>query len=197
MKLTKFVPQLLILLLLSSCATNAPVVGSGKVSYGDSTAVETVNTDFGSTDLNMVATQMSNSLITSNKINQCKTYTVSPVRNKTDQYIDTENITQSIVNNLSNSSQVKGVYVLSSQEMQNQTDELGRQSSSLYDENSNVKAGRMKGAQCRLDGFVSTISKDDGKIKDVFYIVNMKLIDVSQGAQLWSNEKQIRKNMVK
>lgn len=184
--------------LIIGCAVNAPVVGSGKVSYGDTNAVETVNTDFGSTDLNMVAQQMSNALIASGKINQCKTYTVSKVRNKTDQYIDTENITQSIVNNLSNSAQVKSQYVISSQEMQNQVDELDRQNQSgLYDQSGSAKMGKMKGAQCRLDGYVSNISKDNGQVKDVFYIFNMKLIDVEQGTQVWSNEKQIRKDMVK
>lgn len=189
---------LMISFLLSSCAVNAPVVGSGKVSYGDSNAVETINTDFGSTDLNLVATQMATSLITSTKINQCKTYTVSQVRNKTDQYIDTENITQSMVNSLANSAQVKSQYVLSAQEMQNQVNELDRQNQSgLYNQTSNAKLGKMAGAQCRLDGYVSTISKDDGKVKDVFYIFNLKLINIEQGTQVWSNEKQIRKDMTK
>ena len=195
---TKLIQLLALSTLLSSCAVNAPVVGSGKVSYGDSNAVETVNTDFGSTDLNMVASQMATALITSGKINQCKTYTVSKVRNKTDQYIDTENITQSIVNNLSNSAQVKSQYVLSSQEMQNQVDELDRQNQSgLYNQSTTAKTGKMQGAQCRLDGYVSNITKDNGQVKDVFYVFNMKLIDVQQGTQLWSNEKQIRKDMTK
>ncbi len=182
--------------LLASCAVNAPVVGSGKVSYGDSNAVETVNTDFGSTDLNMVATQMATQLIRSGKINQCKTYTVTKVRNKTDQYIDTENITQTIVDQLSNSPQVTSTYVISTQEMQNQVDELDRQNQTgLY--GSKAQIGKMKGAQCQLDGFVSNISKSDANIKDVFYIFNLKLINIEQGAQVWTGQKQIRKDMVK
>jgi PBP1b-binding outer membrane lipoprotein LpoB len=55
----------------------------------------------------------------------------------------------------------------------------------------------LQGAQCRLDGYVSNITKDNGQVKDVFYVFNMKLIDVQQGTQLWSNEKQIRKDMTK
>ncbi len=181
---------------LASCAVNAPVVGSGKVSYGDSNAVETVNTDFGSTDLNMVANQMATQLIRSGKINQCKTYTVTKVRNKTDQYIDTENITQTIVDQLSNSPQVTSTYVISTQEMQNQVDELDRQNQSgLY--GSKAQIGKMKGAQCQLDGFVSNITKADKNVKDVFYIFNMKLINIEQGSQVWTGQKQIRKDMVK
>lgn len=180
--------------LLGGCATNSPTVGSGKISYGDTNAVETVNTDFGSTDLNMVSQQMATRLIASNKINQCKTYTVSKIRNKTDQYIDTENITQSIVNKLSNSSQITSSYVLSDQEMQNQVSELNRQNDSgLYKTKS--KKGKMRGAECRIDGFVSNISKDNGDVKNVFYIFNMKLLNVEEGTMLWSDEKQISKNM--
>ena len=183
-------------MMLASCAVNAPVVGSGKVSYGDSNAVETVNTDFGSTDLNMVANQMATQLIRSGKINQCKTYTVTQVRNKTDQYIDTENITQTIVDLLSNSPQVTSTYVISTQEMQNQVDELDRQNQSgLY--GSKAQIGKMKGAQCQLDGFVSNISKTNADIKDVFYVFNLKLINIEQGAQVWTGQKQIRKDMVK
>lgn len=184
--------------MLAGCATNAPTVGSGSVSYGDVNAVETVNTDFGSTDLNMVSQQMANRLIASNKLNQCKTYTVSQVRNKTDQYIDTENITQNIVNKLSNAPQVTSNYVLSSQEMQNQVSELNRQNDSgLYKNSHKAKRGNMHGAECRLDGFVSNISKDNGDIKNVFYIFNMKLINIEAGMMLWSDEKQISKNMRK
>jgi penicillin-binding protein activator len=180
--------------LLSSCAVNTPTVASGKVSYGDTNAVETVNTDFGSTDLNMVSQQMATKLIASAKLNQCKSYTVSSVRNKTDQYIDTENITQSIVDKLSNAPQIKSTYVLSSQEMNNQVDELNRQNDTgLY--GSKATRGKMKGAECRIDGFVSNITKDNGNIKNVFYIFNMKLINVEQGTMLWSDEKQISKNM--
>jgi uncharacterized protein (TIGR02722 family) len=181
---------------LSGCAINTPTVGAGKVTYGDTNAVETVNTDFGSTDLNMVVNKMSTDLISSTKLNQCKTYTVSPVRNKTDQYIDTENLTQGIVDQVSNSPRVTSTYVLSGAEMQNQERELNRQNDSgLY--KSKAVRGNMRGAQCRIDGYVSNITKDNGSVKDVFYVFNMKLINIEQGTMLWVNEKQIRKDQTR
>ncbi len=181
--------------LLTSCGSiNSPTTGSGSVSYGDAKAVETINTDFGSTDLNMVVQKMSTSLIASNKINSCKTYTVSKVRNKTDQYIDTETITQGIVDKLSNSDAVKSTYVLSEQELVSQVDELNRQNNTgLY--GSKAKKGKMKGAECRIDGFITNITKDNGSVKNVFYVFNMKLINVEEGTQLWTAEKQISKNV--
>lgn len=186
------------MMLLSGCGTvNAPVVGSGKVSYGDANAVETVNTDFGSTDLNVVAQNMTDDLIKTGALNSCKTFTVSAVRNKTDQYIDTENITQSIKTKLMRAKgSINSKYVLSEAEMQNQTDELSRQNNSGLYKNPTAM-GNMQAAECRIDGFVSNISKTNADMKDVFYQFNMSLVNVKEGTALWSNEKQIRKTMVK
>ena len=183
-------------IVISCSLVNAPVVGSGKVSYGDSNAVETVNTDFGSTDLNTVAQNMADDLIKTGALNKCKTYTVSPVRNKTDQYIDTETITQSIKVRLTKSNLITAQYVLSEAQMQNQTDELSRQNNSGLYQNPQTM-GKMQAAECRLDGFVSNITKTNGDIKDVFYQFNLSLIKVDAGAELWANEKQIRKTQVK
>ena len=90
---------------------------------------------------------------------------------------------------------VTSKYVLSQAQMQNQTDELSRQNNSgLYKDA--TKMGQMKSAQCRLDGFVSSISKTNADMKDVFYQFNMSLIQVDEGTELWANEKQIRKTKV-
>ena len=183
-------------LLLGCGVTNAPVVGSGKVSYGDPTAVETVNTDFGSTDLNTLAQSMADDLIKTGAINKCKTYTVSAVKNKTDQYIDTETITQSIKTRLTKSNLVTAKYVLSQAQMQNQTDELSRQNDSGLYKNPQ-QMGQMQAAECRLDGFISSISKTNSDMKDVFYQFNLSLIKVDEGTELWANEKQLRKTQVK
>ena len=196
-KLKNVSSVLVALSLLNGCGmVNAPVVGSGKVSYGDSNAVETVNTDFGSTDLNSVAQNMADDLIKTAAINKCTTYTVSSVKNKTDQYIDTETITQSIKTRLMKSNLVTSQYVLSQSQMQNQTDELSRQNNSGLYKNP-TQTGQMKAAQCRLDGFVSSITKTNADMKDVFYQFNMSLVKVDEGVELWSNEKEIRKTQVK
>lgn len=170
--------------------------GSHNASYVDPNAVNNLTTNFTMTDLQMVSQSMADSLIASNKLNSCKTYTVSNVANKTDQYIDTSTITQSIVNRLGNSSAVKAGYVVSSQEMQNQVDELNRQNQSgLYNQTTTAKTGNMKGAQCRIDGFVNSITSynPDTKTQIVQYQYNMKLINVEAGEMLWSNEKPLSK----
>jgi PBP1b-binding outer membrane lipoprotein LpoB len=141
-----------ILTLLSSAAIISTIGGcaSPKVSYVDANSINNLTTNFTMTDLLQVSQSMSTKLINSGKINQCKTYTVSPVINKTDQYIDTSSITQSIQDRLSNSNVVTANYVVSGAEMQNQVDELQRQNQSgLYDKSTKAKTGNMSGAECR------------------------------------------------
>ncbi|MCC2624283.1 MAG: penicillin-binding protein activator LpoB [Burkholderiales bacterium] len=177
-----------------SCSSFSPTA-----SYVDPNAVNNLTTGFTMTDLQMVSQSMADSLIASGKLNRnCKTYTVSKVANKTDQYIDTETITQSIVNRLGNSSAVKSTYVVSAAEMQNQTDELDRQNQSgLYKKSTTAKSGNMKGAECRIDGFVNSINTSNAgtKTEMVQYQYNMKLINVEAGEMVWSNEKPIAKMM--
>lgn len=191
-KLIKKLAIIAFVLSLTACGA----FSSPTVSYVDPNAVNNLTTNFTMTDLQMVSGSMATSLITSGLINNCKTYTVSDVKNKTDQYIDTETITQSIVTKLSNSDAVKAKYVISSKEMQNQADELDRQNQTgLYNKDTVAKAGKMKGAECRIDGFVNSIDSvsPDGKAHMVQYQYNMKLINIEAGELVWSNEKPLSK----
>ena len=45
----------ILMLALAGCQTTSPTTGSSGVSYGDSKAVETVTTDLGSTDIQMIS----------------------------------------------------------------------------------------------------------------------------------------------
>ena len=85
-------------------------------------------------------------------------------------------------------------YVIEADNMQNQTDELRRQNQSgLYAKNKSVKMGKMQGAQYRLDGSISSIVKKGSNIKDVYYKMNLRLIEIETGIVEWSDEKDIRK----
>ena len=79
--------------------------------------------------------------------------------------------------------------------MQNQTDELRRQTQSgLYDKSKTVKIGKMQGARYRLDGSISSIVKKSADLKDVYYKMNLRLIEIETGIVEWSDEKDIRKS---
>ena len=70
-----------------------------------------------------------------------------------------------------------------------------RQSQSgLYDKTKSVKVGKMQGAKFRLDGSISSIIKKTSDIKDVYYKMNLRLIEIETGIVEWSDEKEIRKS---
>ena len=184
----------LLVLALTGCQTTG--MGGSGVSYGDSKAVETVNTDLGSTDVQMISEKMTQGLIQTPEIQTLikkrQLLMASPVQNKTSEYFDTKLITDTVLNQLSKNG-VK--YVIEADNMQNQTDELRRQNQSgLYDKSSTVKMGKMKGAKYRLDGSISSIIKKSSDLKDVYYKMNFRLIDIETGIVEWSDEKEIRKS---
>ncbi|MBS1189105.1 MAG: putative lipoprotein [Rhodocyclaceae bacterium] len=181
--------------LLAGCVTTSSPTTGGPVSYGDAKAVETVTTDLGSTDIQMIAEKMTQSLIQhptlQDLIKKRQLMMASPVKNKTSEYFDTRLITDTVLTQL----QKNGVrYVIEGEDMQNQVDELRRQNQSgLYDKSKSVKMGKMQGAKFRLDGSISSIIKKSADIKDVYYKMNLRLVEVETGIVEWSDEKEIRK----
>lgn len=166
-----------------------------QVRYGDAKAVETVNADYGSTDLQMIAESMTRSLLQSKAISRSKDapiVTLADVKNKTSEYIDTRVITDKIRTQLMKSGQVR--FAVSITEMQNQTDELKRQNQSgLYKNSTIAKTGNMQGAQYRIEGSIASIVKNTKDIKDVYYVFNLNLINNESGLLEWADEKEIRK----
>lgn len=186
----------IILLALAGCQTTSPTTGTSGVSYGDAKAVETVTTDLGSTDIQMISEKMTQGLIQTPEIQTLikkrQLLMASPVKNKTSEYFDTRLITDTVLTQL----QKNGVkYVIEGEDMQNQTDELMRQNQSgLYSKSKSVKMGKMHGAKYRLDGSISSIVKKTSDLKDVYYKMNLRLIEIETGIVEWSDEKEIRKS---
>ena len=166
-----------------------------QVRYGDAKAVETVNANYGSTDLQMIAEAMTRSLLQSKAISGSKDapiVTLADVKNKTSEYIDTRVITDKIRTQLMKSGQVR--FAVSVSEMQNQTDELKRQNQSgLYKNSTIAKTGNMQGAQYRIEGSIASIVKSTKDVKDVYYVFNLNLINNESGLLEWADEKEIRK----
>lgn len=186
----------LLAITLSACQTTSPTVGDGSVNYGDAKAVETVTTDLGSTDIQMIAEKMTQSLIQTPEIQAAikkrQLLMASPVKNKTSEYFDTRLITDTILTQL----QKNGIkYTIEGEDMQNQVDELRRQNQSgLYKKSKSVKMGNMEGAKYRLDGSISSIVKKNSSMKDVYYKMNLRLVEIETGIVEWTDEKEIRKS---
>ena len=182
-------------LCLSGCpaSLSQPTVSFARqVNYGDSKAVETVTNEFGSTDLQMIAEKMVGSLLEDPVLANRPTMTLSTVRNKTSEYIDTKAIMNSIQTALVKSRKVK--FARSNDEMQAGVDELQRQNQSgLYKSQGKAQIGKMSAAKYTLEGEIISIVKHNTATKDVFYKMTLKLYDVEDGSIEWQDEKEIRK----
>jgi uncharacterized protein (TIGR02722 family) len=173
------------------CAATTPSVGDN-VHYGNAKDVEQVTTEFGSTDLQMIAETMARSLAQSAGGNKEKILvTIADVKNKTDEYIDTKSITDSIRVQLLKSGTMR--FATDMSDMKSQTDELNRQDSGLYKKETTAKMGKMEGAQFRIEGNITSIVKRADKIKDVYYKFTLMMTNIESGTIEWSDEKEIRK----
>lgn len=181
--------------LLALVVAMAGLAGCGgpTTRYGDAGAVETVNSDFGSTDLQMLAERMTGSMLQTPAVagGNLPIVTVQELRNKTSEYIDTRAITNRMRAALQRSGRVR--FATDSADMQRQREELERQQSDLYDPERRARGGRMVGAGLRLSGEITSIVKETKDVKDVYYQLFLSLTDVQTGIEEWSDTQDIRK----
>ena len=186
-------------LVLASVATVVALTGcaSTQVNYGDAQSVETLNKDFGSTDLQMIADKMVTDMLSFPVVvqltqNRRPVMFVDKIRNKTQEHIDTESITDTIQNKLINSGKFRFVDMTAANAM---ADQLNYQKNSgLVNQATSVKAGGHIGAEYMLNGNLSSIVKNVGGKSDVYYKFTLKLQNVQTGIVEWTSEKEIRKS---
>ena len=175
--------------------------GCSTVQYGDATATETVNTDFGSTDLQMIAEKMVDDMLASPAMAEIAPNGKRPIlfvdtiKNKTLEHIDTESITDTISTKLLNSGRFRFVDMTKVDAVAKQLDY--QKNSGLVDESKSVQMGRQVGAQYMLYGNFSSIVKTAGSTKDGYYKFTMKLTNLESGLVEFQSEKEIRKTRKK
>ena len=184
----------LVSLTLSGCA-NREVV-----SYGDATEVETVDIGFGSTDLQKVAAEMTDSLLVSPAMaefnrNGRPIFFVERIKNKTSEHIDTESITDSISTKLLRSGKVRFVDMGRVEAAREQL--KYQQDGGMVDQKSAIAFGQHVGAEYMLYGNLSSIVKFNKDKQDVYYKFTMRLMDLKTGLVEWADETEIRKNREK
>lgn len=175
-------------LVLSGCAS--------RVDYGDAQARETVTADFGSTDLQMIATKMVDDMMVFPPIVEMTrerrpVLFVDRIKNKTSEHIDTESVTDTIQSKLINSGKFRFVDMSVVDRVREQLEY--QQDSGMVDQASAAQMGRQIGAEFMLYGNLSSIVKRDDSTKDVYYKFTLKLLNIQSGIIEWSGEKEIRK----
>ncbi|BAP12925.1 MAG: penicillin-binding protein activator LpoB [Alcanivorax borkumensis] len=178
-------------LVLSGCST---------VDYGDAQGRETVNTDFGSTDLQMIASKMVDDMLVFPPIVQMTqsrrpVVFVDRIKNKTTEHVDTESITDTIQSKLINSGKFRFADMTVVNRVREQLDY--QSDSGLVDQSTAAAMGRQIGAEFMMYGNFSSIVKRDGSTKDVYYKFTLKLLNIQTGIIEWANEKEIRKTKSK
>ena len=192
--------MLRLLSMMMLAATVALAGCAAKVDYGDATARETVTTDFGSTDLQMIAAKMVDDMLVFPPVVQMTSSRrpvafVDTIKNKTSEHIDTESITDTIQSKLINSGKFRFVDMTVVERVRQQLDYQAN--SGMVDEATAVAMGRQIGAEFMLYGNMSSIVKRDSSTKDVYYKFTLKLMNLQTGIIEWSGEKEIRKTRSK
>lgn len=171
--------------------------GCASVQYGDAQGVETVNTDFGSTDLQLISSKMVDSLLASPVTREVTASGKRPivfvenVNNKTDQHIDAESITDTISTRLLQSGKYRFIDMTKAEAVRQQL--KFQNADELVNPAMAIRFGQMLGAEYMIYGNFSNISKKDGSTRDVYYKFTLKMMDLKTGLIEWQDEKEIRK----
>jgi uncharacterized protein (TIGR02722 family) len=170
------------------------------VRYGDATAVETTDINFGSTDLQKVAGDMTDSLLLSPVVgtltqNKRPIMFVERIKNKTSEHIDTESITDSISTKLLRSGKFRFVDMGRVEAAREQI--KFQQDGGMVDTSKAVQFGKQIGAEYMLYGNLSSIVKSNKDKSDVYYKFTLRLMDLESGLVEWADETEIRKTKAK
>jgi len=190
--------------------TLALLAGCSSVKYGDPGSVETLNADYGSTDLQTLAGGMVQSLINDPNLNYLdqsgksadKRVIVYPggIENATSEHIDTAGIMDKMQTQLLQSGKFRFVAATQGQA------EIGeqvrfQQGSGRVDPAMARQFGKQLGADVILYGSLRAIDKTKaGSIEsagtrkeDVYYQFTLRCVNIDTGEVIWQNEQEIRK----
>jgi uncharacterized protein (TIGR02722 family) len=196
--------------ILPLVAAFALVAGCSSVRYGDPESVETINVDWGSTDLQTFSKTMVSSLLESPQL----AYMNSPgkgddmriiaymggIQNETKEHINTTAVTDSIRTELLQSGKFRFVADKVGQ------DEIGdqirfQQESGRVNPEMAKQFGKQLGADVVLYGTLYSIEKKKGrslesggtKTEDTYYQFVLNCVNLETGEIIWSDKDDIRK----
>jgi len=188
--------------LLSAAISVVAILGgctsASSVNYTNPTAVDTLSTNFSSTDLQTITSGMVNSLSTSPLISNAYKQNGGPliiyvdnIQNNTDQHIDTGMISDAITSQILNTGLFQLVDMKAMAAAKKQLDFQAY--SGMVDQSKAVQLGTMTGAQYMMYGNIANITQQNSSQQSVFYQITLSLMDLKSGLIVWQNTQQIRK----
>jgi uncharacterized protein (TIGR02722 family) len=118
---------------------------------------------------------------------------VTRLRNETSEHIDTKSITDKIRTALIKSGKVR----FSALEMQGDLQNQYKLQGVMADTATQKSAGKQTGSKYLLGGDISSIVKQTGKVKDVYYKITLQATDIESAVIVWADEVEIRKDSVR
>jgi uncharacterized protein (TIGR02722 family) len=193
-----------------AAAAVAALAACSSTHYGDAQGVETVNADWGSTDLQTFSSKMVKSLIDSPQLAYMNSAGkgddkriiayMGGVRNETSEHINTEGVTDSIRTELLQSGRFRFVADKYGQ------GEIGdqvhfQQDSGRVNPEMAKKFGKQLGADVVIYGALRSIDKRKSrslesagvKTEDVYYQFVLNCENIETGELIWSDKGEIRK----
>lgn len=169
-----------------------------EVRYDDPNKVETVNEDFGRTDIKLIVETMVKDMIEncSTDFGAPPTYiTLGKIDDSTirDEKIDTRIILNKMKTALIRSRRFK-IVTEDRNLKKNLEDVEMQQDSGLYADNGKrASTGNWKPPEFRMRGDVAKISKSNSSTKDVYYTITLYCDRINTGETIWSMDKDINK----
>jgi len=165
---------------------------SGNVTYEDPEGVEVLSTGFSYSDLNQVAQKMTDSFLGTNAWGGDTPRVVfGGVENKTNQHIDTRNVTDTIRTKLIQSG--KFTVVASDAGISEMDQEIDYQQSGAVDPAAAAELGRQLGAEFVLYGRLTSMYEKRGDVQSMFYKFTLNAVNVQTRQIIWADEDRIRK----
>lgn len=110
-----------------------------------------------------------------------------PIENRTTQHLDDQMVTllSSIETTFVNSGEVR---VVARNEQENLSDEIRRQSGSMFDPRTAQRAGRQLGAAYFITGRITSVDEKLSGIRRLQYSLFLQMLEVETGLVRWQNE---------
>ncbi len=200
----KFSACALLIFSFTGCATTSGPASLGNVAYRDTSAIETMDTKFGHTDLQMISEKITESLL-QHPIFANADYkdpvivAFSHIANNTnDRSFDTKAIGDKIKVALLKSGKVRVTSFSNESRDQHIRKEIMAQQdfqqSGTVNKNTIGKKNNLYAADYFLSGEVMEIRKRASGVEHVYTKITVQLIDPESGLTIWADEKEISKS---
>ena len=188
------VMSMLLILIFTGCTSNG-----GKVVRVDSKGLYDTDANYGAEDLHLYTQKMVSSMLQSSFLHGSSEPYIGlgaiTINQGVNEHIDVKLIKNVLRTNLIKSDKVN---FIDNDHIKELEQELEYQNSSKYlDKNTTKEIGRFIARDYTMTGDIHAIKKDNGVILDNFYSLTLRLTNVKTSAIVWSEEKEIRKQVKK